>query len=202
MSDRESGLSARTIARRLSSVSGFYAYVVARGDTPVRVNPVPRGSVDPTTGRPGAHGAVGAGAAHAPQDPGAGRSERVVVGAAHRARSGDGPGDVVGWSAPLRGPRPAPGGCAGRGSVVVHRRRQGRPPARRAGREPVLRRARRLPARRTTAETVDGPGVRRVERPAPRAATLGRRCRRDHRRRPPTRGTDARRPATSCATPV
>jgi integrase/recombinase XerD len=43
LSDRESGLSARTIARRLSSVSGFYAYVVARGDTRVRVNPVPRG---------------------------------------------------------------------------------------------------------------------------------------------------------------
>ena len=43
MSDRESGLSARTIARRLSTVSGFYAYLVARGDTPVAVNPVPRG---------------------------------------------------------------------------------------------------------------------------------------------------------------
>src|SRR5215469_14024533 len=43
LSDRESGLSARTIARRLSSVSGLYAYLVARGDTPVRVNPVPRG---------------------------------------------------------------------------------------------------------------------------------------------------------------
>lgn len=43
LGDRESGLSARTIARRLSSVSGFYAYVVARGDTPVRANPVPRG---------------------------------------------------------------------------------------------------------------------------------------------------------------
>ena len=41
--DRESGLSARTIARRLSSISGFYAYFVARGDTPVRSNPVPRG---------------------------------------------------------------------------------------------------------------------------------------------------------------
>ncbi len=41
--DGESGLSARTIARRLSSVSGFYAYLVARGDTPVRVSPVPRG---------------------------------------------------------------------------------------------------------------------------------------------------------------
>ena len=43
LADRESGLSARTIARRLSSVSGLYAYLVARGDTPVRVNPVPRG---------------------------------------------------------------------------------------------------------------------------------------------------------------
>ena len=43
IADRESGLSARTIARRLSSVSGLYAYLVARGDTPVRSNPVPRG---------------------------------------------------------------------------------------------------------------------------------------------------------------
>src|SRR5512142_2947142 len=43
LADRESGLSARTIARRLSSVSGLYAYLVVRGDTPVQVNPVPRG---------------------------------------------------------------------------------------------------------------------------------------------------------------
>jgi integrase/recombinase XerD len=43
ISDGESGLSARTIARRLSSISGFYSYLVARGDTPVRSNPVPRG---------------------------------------------------------------------------------------------------------------------------------------------------------------
>jgi integrase/recombinase XerD len=43
LSDGESGLSARTIARRLSSVSGLYAYLLARGDTPVKVNPVPRG---------------------------------------------------------------------------------------------------------------------------------------------------------------
>ena len=47
LTDRESGLSARTIARRLSSVSGLYAYLVARGDMPVRVNPVPRGAADP-----------------------------------------------------------------------------------------------------------------------------------------------------------
>jgi hypothetical protein len=43
LADRESGLSARTIARRLSSVSGLCAYLVARGDTPVRASPVPRG---------------------------------------------------------------------------------------------------------------------------------------------------------------
>jgi integrase/recombinase XerD len=43
LADRESGLSARTIARRLSSVSGLYAYLVARGDTPARASPVPRG---------------------------------------------------------------------------------------------------------------------------------------------------------------
>src|SRR6266568_2788147 len=36
-------LAERTIARRLSPVSGLYAHLVARGDTPVRVSPVPRG---------------------------------------------------------------------------------------------------------------------------------------------------------------
>ena len=45
MSDGESGLSARTIARRLSSVSGFYAYLIARGDTAGAVEPgAPRAS--------------------------------------------------------------------------------------------------------------------------------------------------------------
>src|SRR5262249_27252739 len=43
LADRESGLSARTIARRLSSGSGLYAYLVARGGTPVRGSPGPRG---------------------------------------------------------------------------------------------------------------------------------------------------------------
>jgi len=41
ITDGESGLSARTIARRVSSISGLYSYLVARGD--VRANPVPRG---------------------------------------------------------------------------------------------------------------------------------------------------------------
>ena len=43
--DRSEGLSARTIRRRLSSVSGFYAYLMVRGDTSVTRNPVPRGLV-------------------------------------------------------------------------------------------------------------------------------------------------------------
>lgn len=43
ITDGESGLSARTIARRLSSVSGLYAYLVARGDCGIDSNPVPRG---------------------------------------------------------------------------------------------------------------------------------------------------------------
>ena len=43
MEDGESGLSARTIARRLSSVSGLFAYLVGAGGHAVRRNPVPRG---------------------------------------------------------------------------------------------------------------------------------------------------------------
>jgi integrase len=43
LEDGESGLSARTIARRLSSVSGLFNYLMARGDHGVTRNPVPRG---------------------------------------------------------------------------------------------------------------------------------------------------------------
>jgi integrase len=41
LDDGEAGLSARTIRRRLSSVSGLFGYLVARGDLPV--SPVPGG---------------------------------------------------------------------------------------------------------------------------------------------------------------
>jgi integrase/recombinase XerD len=41
LEDGEPGLSARTIKRRLASISGFYEYLVLRGD--VAANPVPRG---------------------------------------------------------------------------------------------------------------------------------------------------------------
>jgi integrase/recombinase XerD len=42
--DGEPGLAARTIARRLSSVRGLYAYLAARGDAGVVRNPVPTAS--------------------------------------------------------------------------------------------------------------------------------------------------------------
>ena len=41
LSDGESGLSSRTIQRRLSSLSGLFSFLVVRGD--VTTNPVPRG---------------------------------------------------------------------------------------------------------------------------------------------------------------
>src|SRR5688572_14265683 len=43
MSDRESGLSARTIAGRLWSVLGVFCCVLVRGGTGLRCSPVPRG---------------------------------------------------------------------------------------------------------------------------------------------------------------
>ena len=41
--DGERGLAARTIKRRLATISGLYEYLLVRGDTPVTRNPVPRG---------------------------------------------------------------------------------------------------------------------------------------------------------------
>jgi integrase/recombinase XerD len=43
LEDGEAGLSARTIKRRLASLSGLFDYLVTRGDGGVGVNPVPRG---------------------------------------------------------------------------------------------------------------------------------------------------------------
>jgi integrase len=54
--DGEGGLAARTIARRLSSVAGLFAYLLARGDAGVACNPVPRGLA---TRRPGQRGRGG-----------------------------------------------------------------------------------------------------------------------------------------------
>lgn len=56
LEDGEVGLSARTIKRRLSSVSGLFGYLIARGDAGVTVNPVPRGLAARPGRRPGARG--------------------------------------------------------------------------------------------------------------------------------------------------
>jgi integrase len=45
ISDGGSGLSARTVARRLSSISGLFGYLVVKGDAGVSASPVPRGLI-------------------------------------------------------------------------------------------------------------------------------------------------------------
>ena len=57
LSDGGSGLSTRTVARRLSSLSGLFAYLVARGDAGVSSNPVPRGLATRRARRNGGRGA-------------------------------------------------------------------------------------------------------------------------------------------------
>ena len=57
IADGGSGLSARTVARRLSSVSGLFAYLVARGDAGVVANPVPKGLATRRARRNGGRGA-------------------------------------------------------------------------------------------------------------------------------------------------
>ena len=54
--DGEAGLSARTIARRLSSVAGLFEYLIVRGDAGVDRNPVPRGLAGRRPGQRGRGG--------------------------------------------------------------------------------------------------------------------------------------------------
>ena len=54
--DGEAGLSARTIARRLSSIAGLFEYLVVRGDAGVERNPVPRGLAGRRPGQRGRGG--------------------------------------------------------------------------------------------------------------------------------------------------
>jgi len=57
LEDGEAGLSARTVKRRLASLSGLFAYLVARADAGVDANPVPRGlATRGRRGRPGVRG--------------------------------------------------------------------------------------------------------------------------------------------------
>jgi integrase/recombinase XerD len=54
--DGEAGLSARTIARRLSSVASLFEYLIVRGDAGVERNPVPRGLAGRRAGQRGRGG--------------------------------------------------------------------------------------------------------------------------------------------------
>jgi integrase/recombinase XerD len=103
LADGESGLSARTIARRLSSVSGLYAYLVARGDTPVQAKPGAARPADAAAGRvaAGADRAAGAGAADAAADLVAAGGRPAGRGAAYAPGPGDGAGDAAGRAAPV-----------------------------------------------------------------------------------------------------
>jgi integrase/recombinase XerD len=56
LDDGEAGLSARTIARRLSSIAGLFEYLVVRGDAGVERNPVPRGLAGRRPGQRGRGG--------------------------------------------------------------------------------------------------------------------------------------------------
>jgi integrase/recombinase XerD len=54
--DGEAGLSARTIARRLSSIAGLFDYLIVGGDSGVDRNPVPRGLAGRCPGQRGRGG--------------------------------------------------------------------------------------------------------------------------------------------------
>ncbi len=54
--DGEAGLSARTIARRVSSVAGLFEYLIVCGDAGVERNPVPRGLAGRRAGQRGRGG--------------------------------------------------------------------------------------------------------------------------------------------------
>jgi integrase/recombinase XerD len=56
LEDGEAGLSARTIARRLSSVAGLFEYLIVRGDAGVQRSPVPRGLAGRRAGQRGRGG--------------------------------------------------------------------------------------------------------------------------------------------------
>ena len=56
LEDGEAGLSARTIKRRLASVSGLFSYLMTRQDVGLRRNPVPRGLATRRPQAPGLRG--------------------------------------------------------------------------------------------------------------------------------------------------
>ncbi len=173
MADRESGLSARTIARRLSSVSGFYGLTRSPEATPAWRS----------TRCPAACRRAGAAGGHEPSRWSVPRTPprfsippRFSVCSERCAASGTGP-----WSWPwcwaacaaVRSSGSAwPTSSRFSSPTAVHRRRQGRSPAGGPDRQLVLRRRGRLPAHRTP-EHIDGAGLRRPQGPPARPAAVG-----------------------------
>jgi Phage integrase, N-terminal SAM-like domain len=126
--DKRAGVSSSTVRRRLSSVSGLYAFLHARGDVPT--NPVPARVADPPGTSTAAAGcAVGAVDANVAAHPDPGRGRCPDGCAAHASGPSDGGGDGARRAPALRGPRASHEGSAGRGAAGVRRRGHGRSPA-------------------------------------------------------------------------
>jgi hypothetical protein len=93
------GVSAATVRRRLSIVSGFFAFLQARGD--VAANPVPRGLPTRRERSRSGQGVPLVRGAAAAADLGPGRGRCADGRAAHAPGPGDGRGDGAGRAAPL-----------------------------------------------------------------------------------------------------
>jgi len=175
LEDGEVGLSARTIKRRLASLSGLFADLVARGDVGVAASPVPRGLAARRRGQRGVVGGVPliraprtlprvlepaevdafVGALRTRRDRA--MSEAMVLGGLRRC-------EILGLR--LGDLHPVSGGCSWP--------RQGRPPPDRADLRTVLRDLRRVLRDRAPADLGNRPGVRGAEGAAARtAAVLG-----------------------------
>lgn len=112
--DGESGLSARTVRRRMATLSGLFGYLVARGALPA--SPVPSGITTRTRGGRGGRRGTATPLNPCPVHVAAAAltagGHRVVGRATHRPGCRDGRGDAAGWTASLRGARTAAGGRA------------------------------------------------------------------------------------------
>jgi integrase/recombinase XerD len=151
LEDGESGLAARTIARRLSSVSGLFAYLSARGDVGVVRNPVPRGL---SSRAPGRRGRGGVPLVRTPRTLPRVLSPTEVDAVLRALRTRRDQAMVQAML--LGGLRRCEvlglrlGDVRGRRATVVHRRGQGWSATDRAGLGSILRRAGLLPRCRTT----------------------------------------------------
>ncbi len=98
--EESAGVAVSTVARRLSIVSGFFAYLQARGD--ITGEPGAAGAADPAgTVASGARRPTDPADPAAAADPHPGRGRCADRGAAHPPGPGDGRGDGVRWAATL-----------------------------------------------------------------------------------------------------